>query len=266
VAIPIAFPDYLIHVDVQVPSVNLPVIGKVGGQKLAAKVPQLGHAGVLLLNGASGTTKYYEYGRYPPSGALGRGRKQFIPDVVIGADGHPTQASLAKVLAAVSRLAGQGGRIEAAYIAVPGKFAAMFAYARKREVENSNSKRKPYDLTGNSRMHFAKWTVEATGTMLPSGMFPSRDRQRRPSGQRLPQPRHPRRRVPRPNRRRPAAPQAQRPRQLSPPHPPRSRPDREDQGHAPIPRHRQGPRTHRRRHRHRSGFPARPQALRVEKS
>jgi hypothetical protein len=173
VAIPLAFPDYLIHVDVQLPSVRLPGLGRVGGQKMPVKVPELGHAGVLLIRGSKGTTKYYEYGRYPPSGALGRVRRQRIPDVVIGPDGHATRESLTKVLAAVSRLAGQRGRIEAAYIVAPGKFPVMLQYAQRREMENNNPRRAPYDLTKNSCMHFAKWTVEAGGTMLPSGMIPS---------------------------------------------------------------------------------------------
>ena len=126
VAVPLAFPDYKIHVDFQVPSANLPVLGRVGGQKVTATVPLLGHAGILFIN-SKGTSKYYEYGRYPPSGAHGRVRNHRIPDAVIGPDSHATMDSLTKILTAVSTLAGQGGRIDGAYVVVPGSTRRCFS-------------------------------------------------------------------------------------------------------------------------------------------
>ncbi len=170
VAIPVAFPDYLIQVDYVTPSVNLPGFGKIGGTKVGAKIPYLGHAGILFYNGSSGLTKYYEYGRYPPSGALGRVRRVKAPDVDIAADGHATKDSLTAALKSVSSKSGQGGRVLGAYIVLAGKFDAMLKYARKREGENADPKRTPYDLHANSCMHFAKWTAEAGGVTLPQGM------------------------------------------------------------------------------------------------
>jgi hypothetical protein len=115
-------------------------------------------------------TKYYEYGRYPPSGALGRVRRVTAPDVKIGSDGHGTKDSLTAAMQSVSTKSGQGGRVLGAYVVVAGKFGNMLKYAQKREGENSNPNRTPYDLHNNSCMHFAKWTAEAGGVTLPLGM------------------------------------------------------------------------------------------------
>ncbi|MBF4238115.1 hypothetical protein EAY82_26800, partial [Vibrio anguillarum] len=77
--IPIVFPDYeilvaseqtfdLFGLDITTPKV---------------KAPYLGHAGVILINGETGVTRYYEYGRYPnrASDIPGNVRKVSIPNV-----------------------------------------------------------------------------------------------------------------------------------------------------------------------------------------
>jgi hypothetical protein len=71
IAIPIVFPDYLITVEtpavkVDVPNVLprvdvLPDRLKIPASKF--KVPYLGHAGILFIQGGSGLTKYFEYGK-----------------------------------------------------------------------------------------------------------------------------------------------------------------------------------------------------------
>lgn len=73
IVVPIVFPDYKIETDT--------VLGKVGG---------LGHAGVLIIQGATGATKYYEYGRYDPA-AKGLVQRRRVPDVATDADGRPTR-------------------------------------------------------------------------------------------------------------------------------------------------------------------------------
>lgn len=103
----------------------------------------LGHAGVLLIDNKTGRTKYYEYGRYATKdGTKGRVRRVTIPDVVMGKDGKPTAASLKKVMAAISKNSGHGGRIEGAY--VKGDFDVMNKYAQKK-LKESNPEYNEYD-------------------------------------------------------------------------------------------------------------------------
>jgi len=170
VAIPLAFPDYLIAVEtpqavIEVPDL-LPWVDllpeRIVIKEDKAKLPYLGHAGVLFFDGATGLSKYYEYGRYDRA-AKGLVRRVRIPDVTPG-----DQASLAKVLAAISRKSGQNGSIKGAYIETEsGGFAKMLAYASRREKENRNPKRKVYDITGHSCLHFAMSVCEAAGVSLP---------------------------------------------------------------------------------------------------
>lgn len=136
----IVFPDYKISTS----------LGKLSG---------LGHAGVLLIDNKSGLTKYYEYGRYDTEGK-GLVRKQTVPNVIIGEDGRPTQASLDKALSVISAKAGQNGRIEGAYVK-SDNFDIMNNYAKQRMEDNNNENRKPYSLTSNNCGTFAKDVLEA---------------------------------------------------------------------------------------------------------
>jgi hypothetical protein len=175
VVIPIVFPDYLIAVNTPNIAVKVPDLIPVFDvfpdvvhiPATQNKIPYLGHAGVLFINGAVGTTKYFEYGRYDRAN-LGLTRRIPISDVVIGADGNPTAQSLKSTLGQISEQAGKGGRILATYIKVPGQYSAMLKYVTTRVLQNSNPKRKPYDLTSNSCMHFSKSVVEAGGKKAPA--------------------------------------------------------------------------------------------------
>ena len=122
----------------------------------------LGHAGVLLINNKTGLTKYYEYGRYPTTdGTKGRVRNVKVPNVVIDkATGKPTQESLNKVLAVISKQSGQGGKIQGAY--VEGDFKTMNDYAQTKYNESNagnkdyDKNRKSYSLLTNNCGTFAK--------------------------------------------------------------------------------------------------------------
>ncbi|MGE5329273.1 MAG: SpvB/TcaC N-terminal domain-containing protein [Deltaproteobacteria bacterium] len=115
----------------------------------------LGHAGVLLIDNRTGLTRYYEYGRYDPAQlGLVQTIRGGVPNVVIGADGRPTPASLNNVLAHISRAAGHGGRIEGAYVEST-QFTAMDNYARRRMAQNSDPARTPYSLSSNNCGTFA---------------------------------------------------------------------------------------------------------------
>lgn len=172
IAIPIVFPDYLIAVNTPKTKLSIPDLipgfdilpDDIEIPETKNKFPDLGHAGVLFVNGANGTTKYYEYGRY--GGSLGEVRKRKIRDVSIQG-GHPTKATLSYTLSQISIKSGQSGRILGAYIEVPGKYTAMLSYASKRNRDNSNPGRKPYDLFSNSCNHFMKGVLEAAGIQVP---------------------------------------------------------------------------------------------------
>jgi hypothetical protein len=173
--IPTIFPDYLIAVST--PQLNIQLPHKFLGRDVFPpmiripstnnKLPELGHAGVLFINGKNGLTKYFEYGRYDRA-ALGVTRQVTIPDVAIDPKGRPTYKSLCKTLHQISTVAGQGGRISGAYIEVPtGGFSAMLAYCQKRVSANKDPQRAPYSLTTHSCIHFVKEVMEAGGVDTP---------------------------------------------------------------------------------------------------
>lgn len=173
---PIVFPDYLITVEQPAMEFEVPDLipkydvfpkhVRIPGRKFS--VPELGHAGVLFMDGSNGTTKYYEYGRYDRE-ALGLTRRVPVSDCRIGRDGKPTEASLARVLAQISAKAGHGGRIESAYIELRrGAYAAMLQFAQKWVTANQNKNRRPYELMGNNCMTFAKDLAAAGGAKMPT--------------------------------------------------------------------------------------------------
>jgi hypothetical protein len=67
--IPIVFPEY--RISVTTPRVQVDVFPWVDFDNFTIpstkqRLSNLGHAGVLLVNGKTGVTKCYEYGRYDP--------------------------------------------------------------------------------------------------------------------------------------------------------------------------------------------------------
>jgi RHS repeat-associated protein len=139
-AIFIVFPDYKI-------------------QTPAGKIPYLGHAGVLLIDNKTGSTKYYEYGRYDAENK-GLVRTMSISNVVIDkATGKPTQESLQKVMKQISDKSGHGTKIQGAYIE-SNKFKEMNDYAQQKMKENDDPNRKEYDLNSNNCGTFAADVVD----------------------------------------------------------------------------------------------------------
>jgi hypothetical protein len=146
---------------------------KVSIPKTTQKVPQLGHAGVLFIDGKTGVTKYYEYGRYDPPRNKGIVRRQSIPDAIIS-KGKPTHDSLKKVISRISMVSGQSGAVLAAYIELPaGSYKKMVEYAERRKLQNGNPNRVPYDLFKNSCLHFMKEVAEAGGVDMPGEVVPT---------------------------------------------------------------------------------------------
>ncbi|KAA5607280.1 hypothetical protein F1188_00475 [Roseospira marina] len=131
------------------------------------RVENLGHAGVLILRGQDGMTKYYEYGRYDAAG-LGMVRNVRIPNVKMGDNGYPTRESLANVLREISHKSGHNGRISAGYIAAPGGFLKMRDFAEQRKRANTQPSRTPYSITGNNCLTFAIEVAAAGDIEMPS--------------------------------------------------------------------------------------------------
>jgi RHS repeat-associated protein len=76
----------------------------------------LGHAAVIAIDPKTGTTKYFEYGRYDSDFGQVKGPPdRRVPDVTIGPNGKPTRESLARLYDFASRNYGKGSRVEATY-------------------------------------------------------------------------------------------------------------------------------------------------------
>ena len=168
--IPIVFPDYRITVEIQKTEVDVFPWVQVDNFTIPAfkeKVSNLGHAGILFINGTTGTTKYYEYGRYDQPEKLGIVLKaRNLPNVQV-VDGHIDFSSLKKPLSFISRASSQSGRIQGVFIEVNGKYEAMLTLAERRKSQNSFHKRKPYDILTNSCIHFVKEITEKAGVTTP---------------------------------------------------------------------------------------------------
>jgi len=175
VLIPIVFPDYRITVETPATRIKVPdylpyvdiLPNEIRVPHTKNKISDLGHAGVLFINGKTGVTKYYEYGRYDPK-KLGWVKKILkLPDVKIDSNGDITEQSLSNVLQVISMKAGKRGRISAAYIKVENKYGEMLKFSQHRMGMNSNPNREHYDIISYSCIHFIKGVMTAAGVDTP---------------------------------------------------------------------------------------------------
>ncbi len=170
IVIPIVFPDYKVAVEVQKTKVDVFPWVAFDNFNIPAyrdRISNLGHAGVLFVNGKTGASKYYEYGRYDPPKNLGLVVKaRNLPDVIVK-NGKMEFGSLKNPLSFISRISGQSGRIQGVYIEVDNKFGSMLEYAELRKSQNSNSNRRAYDLVTNSCIHFVKGITQRAGVATP---------------------------------------------------------------------------------------------------
>jgi len=170
IVIPIVFPDY--KITVHVPKAEIDVIPYVDFDNFTMpeykdRLSNLGHAGVLFINGKTGFTKYFEYGRYDPPANLGIVKKiRSLPDVKV-VNGEVVISSLKAVLSKISKVSGQSSRIEGVYLKVGNKYQEMLNYAIGRKSQNANPQRKPYDLVSNSCIHFVKELTQKAGVDTP---------------------------------------------------------------------------------------------------
>ena len=121
----------------------------------------LGHSGITISN--SGSTKYYEFGRYPqrPDGQV-RYRGP-LPDLEIGSNGIPTGESLGNYIKALTQTAGQGRSVDGAYF-VNSESQAMQQFVDSR-IEDP-SLQGDYSLSSNNCATFCEDVLEAGGESL----------------------------------------------------------------------------------------------------
>lgn len=173
--IPIVFPDYKITIETPATKVHIPDIipfvdilpNEIRVPHTKNKISDLGHAGVLFINGKNGSTKYYEYGRYDAK-QLGWVRKiQNLPNVKLDPNKDINEDSLKIALKYISTKAGKKGRISAAFIKVENKYELMLKYAQTRMALNRVPGREKYSVTSYSCVHFMKGVMDAAGIDTP---------------------------------------------------------------------------------------------------
>ncbi|MGF1727867.1 hypothetical protein [Photobacterium nomapromontoriensis] len=174
VLVPIVFPDYKITVDTPQKNVDLLPwfsFDDFTVPKTRQKISNLGHAGILLINGDSGLTKYYEYGRYDYPDQKGIVRRVPVLDAKTDKSGVIIE-SLVPIFDKLCRVAGKGSRIEGVYIEASGVFDRLNRQVISQKSMNNNPKRKEYNLTSNSCIHFVKRLVSLAGKDTPWMMDP----------------------------------------------------------------------------------------------
>ncbi|WP_050566696.1 hypothetical protein [Vibrio jasicida] len=142
--IPIVYPDYLVAIP--------PEFQELWGVKILDKKEQFGHAGALIINGKTGLSKYYEYGRYEQFGTLGGVNNVGISDAVIE-DGRITESSLANIMSELSQDAGQGGRIEAV-VFIGDYYDKAYEWLTDPKGPYRSPDRQAYDVTDFNCMQF----------------------------------------------------------------------------------------------------------------
>ena len=105
----------------------------------AGELP-LGHAAVVAVDPETGTTRYYEYGRY--DGDFGKVKRRTIPDVIIGLDGVPTPESLEVRYDFLSAELGKGRPVIAKYYS-DSDYDKIIEFAEQRK---NDPNRCPYSL------------------------------------------------------------------------------------------------------------------------
>jgi RHS repeat-associated protein len=112
------------------------------------KIP-LGHGGVVALNSKTGTTKYYEFGRYDEE-KKGIVRSRSIPNVVIGEDGLPTEKSLNNLYDYLSKKFGKNSNVTPTYYS-DSDFQGTINFAEAFKKEHPD-----YSLLSNNCKTFGK--------------------------------------------------------------------------------------------------------------
>lgn len=121
------------------------------------RVPEIGHAGVLLINGTTGLTKYFDYGRY--GGPIGVVRNLRIPNVTMNS-GEPTDSSMKVTLRALAADAGEKTPLRCVSFLAENKFSTGLDHCQGRLNQNNDPTRPPYSILTNNCVSFTDETVK----------------------------------------------------------------------------------------------------------
>ena len=117
----------------------------------------LGHAAVVAVDESTGTTRYYEYGRYDSD--FGNVRRRIIPDVVF-CDGKPTEESLNELYDWLSENLGKGTPVVATYYD-DADFQSIIDFAEDRMNDPGRRAYSWNPLKPNQCRSFAKEAINA---------------------------------------------------------------------------------------------------------
>ena len=110
----------------------------------------LGHAGAVAVDPKTGTTRYYEYGRYESD--FGQIKRRSIPDLKIGPDKKPTPESLKKLYEYLSKVIGKGFPVSAEYYS-DADYQKIVNFVA---VMMNNPKRDPYNWSPLAKQNHCK--------------------------------------------------------------------------------------------------------------
>lgn len=138
------------------------------------RVTGLGHAGVVIINGETGRTRYFEYGRY--GGPYGRVRERTVADVTLEDYCNPSSASLEALARDVTRTNGGPYGFEAAYIKLPdGSYEQMEQFITQRVSAVQARTAAAYDINSNHCFTFAVEVAAAGGAQSDVSSAPDLD-------------------------------------------------------------------------------------------
>lgn len=115
-----------------------------------------GHAGVIAVDPANGSTAYYDFGRY--GGQYGDVRGPYdVGRVIFDKDGNPTRESINKVTRNASNAFGKGNWPYSEYTKKPYKDVVDYANMRREQAKGGT---RPYNFLVDNCKNFGR---EAAG-------------------------------------------------------------------------------------------------------
>ena len=150
-AIPIVWPDY------RIVTPSGPAIGG------------LGHAGVVIVNGSTGATNYFEYGRYDrdaDGNPIGAVQTRSVPNVVM-VNGSIDGASLQNLVVNLNASAGHGSAAMGTVLPLSsGGYSAALAYAQQAQSDPNGTLGNYSWVNDNHCYSFAKAVAAAGGSWV----------------------------------------------------------------------------------------------------
>lgn len=118
---------------------------------------ELGHAAVIAVDEKTGTTKYFEYGRYDSD--FGQVKQRVVPNLVMS-NGQPTQASLQNLYSYISTNYGKSGAVNPTYN-TDSDYQKIVNYALKLQSDTGRESYSWNPLSPNTCKTFAGNAIDA---------------------------------------------------------------------------------------------------------